>query len=176
VSSPAQLCRDVYKTATPGRIVATLLQDVWVRCVDCATDDPELHYRSGRMSRCYDCQNYMNLTRKATGGGVEFTREQFLRWKAGGSRVCVYCGVTSDQLYRLGIVNPRNKRPYESIGVDRIDNMGSYSLDNIVSCCGPCNAIRGGILSFAEMIELGPFLRKIWDARLLRADPLSAEL
>jgi hypothetical protein len=49
-------------------------------CRDCGTTDPTLHYISGRMKRCYDCQRYLNLSTKKTGGGVEFSREEFLEW------------------------------------------------------------------------------------------------
>lgn len=118
------------------------------------------------MPRCYDCQNFLNLTRKATGGGVQFTREDFLAWKVGRERACTYCGITADALYELAIVNPRNKRRYESIGVDRIDNSVPYSLENIIPCCGPCNAVRGGVLTHEEMRTLGSSLRQIWAARL----------
>jgi hypothetical protein len=47
-------------------------------CVDCGRDDPALLYRSGRMQRCHDCQNFANLLSKKTGGGVEFERDAFL--------------------------------------------------------------------------------------------------
>lgn len=137
-----------------------------VKCKDCGTEDESRHYQSGKMPRCYDCQNYHNLVKKPTGGGVEFTREQYLEWKEKGNRRCTYCGVDGPTLYALGILNPRNKRRYESIGVDRLDNNLNYRLTNIVPCCGPCNAIKSGILSHAEMARLGPAVREIWDQRL----------
>jgi hypothetical protein len=135
-------------------------------CVDCGTEDSTLLYRSGRMSRCYDCQNFLNLVRKETGGGITVTRQEFLEWKATRPRECSYCGISGNDLYALSIVNPRNGKPYESIGVDRISNAHGYDLDNIVPCCGPCNAIRGGVLTFEEMQRLGETLRRIWNDRL----------
>jgi hypothetical protein len=92
-------------------------------CRDCGTLDPMLLYRSGRMQRCHDCQHYENLTRKGTGGGVEFTREQFVEWR----------------------------------------------LTNIVPCCGPCNAIKGSILTHAEMRVVGSVLATLWSRRLTDA-------
>jgi 5-methylcytosine-specific restriction endonuclease McrA len=120
------------------------------------------------MPRCHDCQHYDNLTKKATGGGVEFTREEFVAWKRGdpANRRCAYCGIDGAILVQLGIINVRNKKPYEVIGVDRVDNSRPYRLDNIVACCGPCNAIKGSILTDFEMRLLGPTLRQVWDARL----------
>jgi hypothetical protein len=65
---------------------------IGMKCRDCSTEDSELHYRSGKMTRCYDCQNYYNLTTKATGGGVNFAREDFVAWKRSQPRECHYCG------------------------------------------------------------------------------------
>jgi 5-methylcytosine-specific restriction endonuclease McrA len=120
------------------------------------------------MTRCYDCQNYLNLTTKRTGGGVQFSREQFITWKRSSPerRKCSYCGIDSAGLQKLGAVNVRTKRPYESIGVDRLDNSKPYTLDNIVPCCGACNAIKGSILTDAEMREVGKVLAKLWTARV----------
>jgi hypothetical protein len=33
------------------------------------------------MARCYDCQNFLNVCVKKTGGGVRFSREEFVAWK-----------------------------------------------------------------------------------------------
>lgn len=123
------------------------------------------------MKRCYDCQNFVNLTRKQTGGGIDLTRDAFVGWKRESSdrRRCAYCGLSAEELYELKILNPRNKRQYESIGVDRRDNSLPYRLDNLIPCCGPCNAIKGGVLTESEMRELGGALRKIWLARLATA-------
>jgi len=138
------------------------------RCKDCGTEDPSLLYRSGRMSRCHDCQHYENLITKQTGGGVQFTREEFLAWRRRDQshRRCAYCGIGGHQLIRLAIVNVRNKKPYEVIGVDRMDNSAPYRLDNIIACCGPCNAIKGSILTDTEMRAIGPAIGQLWEARL----------
>ena len=60
----------------------------------------------------------------------------------------------------------RTKGPYESIGADRLDNSKPYTIDNIVPCCGACNAIKGSILTDAEMREVGKVLAKLWTARV----------
>ena len=118
------------------------------------------------MPRCYDCQNYANLLTKTTGGGVEFTREAFVAWKRSGPRQCHYCGIPERDIFALGVVNVRTKKTMESIGVDRRDNDRPYTLDNIVLCCPPCNALKGSILTGPEMDLLGPHVRAIWNARL----------
>ena len=137
-------------------------------CPDCGTTDPDLHYRSGKMPRCHDCQHYVNLTKKTTGGGVEFTRAEFVAWKRASPdrRCCTYCGVNGDQLYALNVVNPRTKKRFEVIGVDRRDNSAPYRLDNLDPCCPLCNQIKSQLLTTDEMGELGPHLRQLWEARL----------
>lgn len=117
------------------------------------------------MTRCYDCQNYFNLTKKGTGGGVHFTCEEFRNWKASHPRTCVYCEINEDTLYALNIPNPRTKRRQEVIGVDRIQNGQPYTLENIQPCCPMCNQIKSQLLTHAEMIELSPTLSSIWKKR-----------
>lgn len=118
------------------------------------------------MKNCYDCQNYLNLTKKDTGGGVHFTCDQFRTWKASRPRECVYCGINEDTLYELNIPNPRTKRRYEVIGVDRIENDKPYTLDNIQPCCPLCNQIKSQLLTHKEMLELSPVLSSLWMNRL----------
>ncbi len=138
------------------------------RCKDRGTAEPALLYRSGKMPRCYDCQHYFNLTVKPTGGGVRFTRQEFLAWRREGPdrRRCVYCGIDGDELYRLGVLNVRTKERFEAIGVDRIDNSQPYVLANIAPCCALCNGIKSGILTHPEMLRVGEVLSSIWRARL----------
>jgi hypothetical protein len=124
------------------------------------------------MPRCVDCQHYENLGKKKTGGGVFFSIEEFILWRRSpGNRVCVYCGNDGDKLFSLDIKNVRTAKRYEVIGVDRKDNAKPYTMDNIMPCCGPCNAIRGGILSHEEMLRLSPVLREVWSARLSVSAP-----
>jgi 5-methylcytosine-specific restriction endonuclease McrA len=125
------------------------------------------------MTRCYDCQHYANLVKKATGGGVEFTRDEFVAWKreADSRRECIYCGLDGERLYALNVVNPRTKKRFEVIGVDRRDNALPYRLDNIDPCCPLCNQIKSQLLTTAEMEILGPRLREFWEARLATTSP-----
>jgi len=117
------------------------------------------------MNLCYDCQNYLNLKNKKTGGGLHIGKDEFLAWKAQHGRSCHYCHITSDGLYALKVTNPRNARFYESIGVDRIDNDRGYSIDNIVPCCGVCNGVRAKTFTVDEMRVLGPVIREQLESR-----------
>ena len=138
---------------------------IYNQCKSCQTSDSELLYRSRKMPLCIDCQHYANLTNKSTGGGVFFSIEEFREWRAQGNRECFYCGCDGEELYRRNMKNVRTKKRYEVVGVDRVDNALPYTLQNIVPCCGPCNSVRGGILSHAEMLLLAPLLEGIWSAR-----------
>jgi hypothetical protein len=55
------------------------------------------------MERCYDCQNFWNLSKKTTGGGVQFSREEFVEWKRADAkrRECAYCGIDAAVLQEL---------------------------------------------------------------------------
>jgi exonuclease VII large subunit len=57
--------------------------------------------------------------------GIEFhlTMEQF---ESFWQKPCEYCGAE-----------------IETIGLDRVDSDGHYTIDNVVSCCWPCNESKG---------------------------------
>jgi hypothetical protein len=54
-------------------------------------------------------------------------------------RPCHYC---NDEL--------GSTRENCGVGLDRLDNLIGYELDNVVSCCGPCNVIRSDKLTPEE--------------------------
>jgi hypothetical protein len=49
---------------------------------------------------------------------------------------CHYC--TADLLHRPGT------------GLDRVDNMRGYELDNVLPCCPPCNRMRNNLVTVTE--------------------------
>jgi hypothetical protein len=49
---------------------------------------------------------------------------------------CSYCG---------------SPLPRRGSGLDRINNSKSYTVDNVVPCCGDCNRIKCHLLTFDEM-------------------------
>jgi hypothetical protein len=143
-------------------------EDFGSRCKDCLTTDPDFHYKNRKSYRCYDCERYRVLVERSK-FPVEFDHSEFIAWKdsAPGRGRCVYCGINNRGLYALEITNPRGRR-YESLGVDRIDREAPYTLDNIVPACGPCQSMRGSVLTHEEMLRLGPVLTAIWRERFLR--------
>lgn len=137
---------------------------LYEQCKSCKTTESQLLYKSRKMPLCIDCQHYTNLTKKRTGGGVFFELGDFLKWRKVNRR-CFYCDCDGEELYARKMSNVRTGRRYEVVGVDRVDNCLPYTLDNIVPCCGPCNAVRGGVLTHSEMIQLSGSLRAIWKDR-----------
>lgn len=76
---------------------------------------------------------------------------------------CYYCGrEPSNTMQKL-------KHSDEILlyqGVDRKSNVRGYVLDNLVPCCHPCNSIKGNHLTYDEMIQLAPLLRKLREDRI----------
>jgi hypothetical protein len=65
-----------------------------------------------------------DLGAKSRGLTFDLTLEQFETF---WNKPCSYCGSA-----------------ILTIGLDRIDNKVGYILDNLVSCCWPCNRLKGG--------------------------------
>ena len=61
------------------------------------------------------------------------------------SNKCYYCGE------KLGTAGH---------GLDRIDTKKGYYPDNVIPCCGICNAIKGDALTHVEMIGVALWLKK----------------
>jgi hypothetical protein len=66
------------------------------------------------------------------------------------SKPCFYCG---DELSPTGA------------GLDRIDSGAGYHSNNVVPCCGACNATRGITWTHEEMKILGSVVRRLKEER-----------
>ncbi len=56
--------------------------------------------------------------------------------------------------------------PLSGIGLDRIDNLKGYLLDNVLPCCGECNRIRSDVYTIEEMKTIiGPAVRRLRELR-----------
>lgn len=49
--------------------------------------------------------------------------------------------------------------PETGCGLDRKDNSIGYLVENVVSCCSPCNEIKSDNLTYREMIEVAKLLK-----------------
>lgn len=85
----------------------------------------------------------------ATRRGLAFllTREEFLTF---WGQPCTYCGA--------GI---------EGIGLDRVDSLGGYTVDNVVPCCWLCNAWK----SFLTLDEFRSHLLRVQRVFVERLPP-----
>lgn len=93
------------------------------------------------------------------------TVEQFCAWRSQQVLECDYCGISQDDLVRVGMKS-QIQRPVKVLGVDRVDSAKGYTTDNIVPCCFVCNQIKGDRFSSEEMRVIGQAVGQSWRARL----------
>lgn len=77
------------------------------------------------------------------GKEVSVTLEQFIQLIR---QPCHYC---------------RSELTPTGIGLDRVDPTSGYHVNNVVPCCGPCNATRGITWTYQEMLALGPVVARL---------------
>jgi len=94
---------------------------------------------------------YLALKRRAKEKNrlVTLTYDQFREIKTDN---CYYCGVSSSLLRFYCEVMDINT-PW--ITLDRKDNLGDYTPDNVVSACFLCNKIKGSFFTAEEMTKIG---------------------
>ena len=52
--------------------------------------------------------------------------------------------------------------PETSVGLDRLDHLRGYEINNVVPCCRPCNVAKSDHFTVDEMVTiLGPAIREI---------------
>jgi hypothetical protein len=92
-----------------------------------------------RKSRGASAFNSLLLSYKvgAKSRGLEFelSEDDFRRLT---QQVCFYCGKEPDQIKGATMVTGG----YVYNGIDRVDSLKGYTLDNCVSCCGQCNVAK----------------------------------
>jgi hypothetical protein len=66
---------------------------------------------------------------------------------AGG---CVYCGMDAKEL-----------QSFTGHCLDRIDNRGKHTSNNVAACCPQCNSIKSNLLTIEEMSYLHEGLQAI---------------
>lgn len=140
-------------------------------CNHCGTSDPDLRYRSGKMPECKDCRRLYNIRcnakrprRNKRSPSVQFSGEEFLEWSRTRERKCRYCNLPDSEVRNIGMKTQVGLN-LETLGIDRIDSEGDYSLDNIDFCCFGCNKIKGDVFSDQEMREIGKTVELVWSAR-----------
>lgn len=85
---------------------------------------------------------------------VSLTYEQFA--ELAQQHECHYCGAEIIwQEYRRS-----SKRGGNGSNLDRKDNSGPYSLNNVVVCCGRCNYAKGSHFTYDEWVQIGNLIRR----------------
>ena len=145
--------------------------DLWA-CKKCNTTDIDLRYTSGKMLVCKDCQKFKNLKnnsnfkrKRKRNPEILISEEEFLIWLRKSDRQCHYCGLKEKEIHKFKIKSQIGLG-VESLGIDRIDNSGDYTLDNIALCCLICNKIKSNFFSENEMKSIGTEINHIWNKRL----------
>jgi len=73
---------------------------------------------------------------------------------------CEYCHLPGDtqHYYQKWF---RDGRRGQRLEVDRIESKASYSPDNCVLACYPCNNAKSDIFSYAEFLEIGKAIQRV---------------
>lgn len=138
------------------------------------------HLRSGRVKSCgclrkKQCGDrskkspffwlYAILKRNAIRGekSLELSFQEFLTFTH--IDTCHYCS-KQIEWYQYDVLIDGRKQSH-SYHLDRKDNSLGYTKENCVVCCSLCNYIKGDVLSYSEMLKLGPVISEIQKTRSL---------
>jgi len=143
--------RDVYKE-NPEKIKASVLR--WQKN---NKEKVNLAHQSWRMRTPRGRWNL--LKNHALKRGVKFliTSDQFVKWYVAQEKVCVYCGVSEENLKLTG--DSYNSRNFK-LCVDRKENHKPYRISNSVLACNRCNFTKSDFFTYDEMIEIGKLFIK----------------
>ena len=83
---------------------------------------------------------------------ITISREDFIKWYDIQPKICVYCGISEEQLGKTGDkYNDKNLR----LSIDCKNNDLGYIKGNLVLSCNRCNSIKSDFLTYEEMLEIG---------------------
>jgi len=80
-----------------------------------------------------------------------FTRDAFLEWWNSHPKICAYCGITQEEFANF---QEHYKMKIRRMTIDRKNNSGQYTIDNIVMACHRCNSIKSDWFTYDEMKEI----------------------
>lgn len=82
-------------------------------------------------------------------------KEEFVNWHNGAIKICCYCGVSEETLYKNFNIN--------RLQIERVDNTKPYEITNLNLACQTCNKIKSNLLTSDEMHFIGKhIISKKW--------------
>jgi len=92
-------------------------------------------------------------------------RSSFCSWYENRLReqkgLCEYCHLPGDTTKRYHPEGFRKGRRGLHLEVDRKDAKGSYSPENCVLACYPCNNAKSDVFSYEEFLQIGKAIGKV---------------
>jgi hypothetical protein len=131
----------------------------WIARCDCGREKviTSNNWRSGSSTRCAACEVRKNYNQLPDGESsfntlysdyVLRAQKRELPWcltrdafRALTILPCTYCGKPPSQCRN----NTRGTRGYTYTGIDRIDSMLGYTVENTVPCCKACNRAKSDL-------------------------------
>lgn len=89
--------------------------------------------KEASINKIYSIYKYHAEKRKLS---FELSKEEFLQL---AKEKCYYCGKEPSNTHK----NIHNQGNFVYNGIDRIDNIKGYEINNVISCCWECNKAKG---------------------------------
>lgn len=158
-------CKQILEFSSFSKVWGT----PWKYCRNCVNTNPKMIQYKKESSKKWRQQNplahmaikrryelsdngrYADAKRRAIKSGWDWniSIEQYLELI---KKPCSYCKMS---LHNHGI------------GLDRINNLDCYNIDNVTPCCPMCNVVRGDRFSIQEMINIiGPAIQLVKKGRI----------
>ena len=116
------------------------------RCRKCSKEKQIRFFNIAR-NTCRSCskKEYKDWSKRYYCNHKQTVDYKYLRLKTGSKQRNIYLDITKEQF--IDIIS--NKCEYcgdnNRIGLDRIDSLMGYTLDNIVPCCYRCNVAKNNM-------------------------------
>jgi hypothetical protein len=169
------ICADGYKSCTQCIINNYIMNDRWFdahipndnRCIICETPYESSQLSDG-LKRCEECvaqfmhksTNKVVLQLQSRSENNKQNRQaQYNEYVRGSAKRDLAMELTYDQFTSI-VEQPCHycqtiPGEHMGMGIDRVNNEGPYSPDNVVPCCGICNRMKGAM-------SIDEFINKCW--------------
>lgn len=113
-----------------------------------------------RMRSQFPRSIWTSLFKRATKKDIDICKlEDFIEWYENKEKICCYCGIKQELLKPL---NWGQGKRIVRLEIERKDNNGGYTIDNIDLACAVCNSVKNAFFSEDEMKRIGNIINKIW--------------